>query len=343
MKIRTPSFWWRPAGLRATLLKPFGALYGAITGYRMKKPARHKAEHPVVCIGNFVSGGAGKTPVALEVARLLGKCGLPPAFLTRGYGGRLAGPVEVDPERHNAGDVGDEPLLLARTAHTVVSRDRKAGAQKLAEGETAVIVMDDGFQSRGLAKTVSLVVVDGQVGVGNGACLPAGPLRAPLDIQIPHADAVILLGEGAAGEAVAKTVRAHGKPVFRATLEPVGETLEALRGRRVLAYAGIGRPEKFVATLTDLGAEVSLLWGFADHQAFRGEDAAAIRAKAKANGLLPVTTEKDAVRLAGAAHDECRKLAEESLVVPVVCRFEDEAEFLAFLSSRLGPSQESES
>jgi tetraacyldisaccharide 4'-kinase len=170
--------------LTATLLRPAAALYGAVAAARLRRPGV-TAEVPVICVGNFTAGGAGKTPAALALAQLLREADHRPAFLTRGYGGRLPGPVRVDPERHGAGDVGDEPLLLARQHPTVVSRDRPAGARLCVEGGASVVVMDDGLQTRRLAKTLSVAVVDGAGGLGNGLCLPAGPLRAPLDAQWP--------------------------------------------------------------------------------------------------------------------------------------------------------------
>src|SRR5690348_2940661 len=164
--MREPAFWWRKPGLAASLLAPLGALYGAVAARRMRRLGQ-RARAPVVCIGNLTVGGAGKTPTAIAAAQALREAGAKPAFLTRGYGGRLAGPVAVAPT-HDAADVGDEPLLLARVAPTVVARDRVAGAIAAVEAGADVIVMDDGFQNPALAKDLSLLVVDGRRGIGNG-------------------------------------------------------------------------------------------------------------------------------------------------------------------------------
>ena len=204
---------------------------------------------PVVCIGNPTVGGAGKTPAALTVARMLAADGETPVFLTRGYGGRLAGPVRVDPLQHRAADVGDEPLLLARAHATVVARDRVARARRRRwRRAPSVIVMDDGFQNPSLAKDFSVLVVDGRRGIGNGRTIPAGPLRAPLGAQLDRAQALIVVGEGAAAS-VMDEARKRALPVFGARLAPDAAFIASLAGKRVLAFAGIGDPEKFFATL----------------------------------------------------------------------------------------------
>ncbi|PLX36168.1 MAG: tetraacyldisaccharide 4'-kinase [Hyphomicrobiales bacterium] len=334
MNVRTPSFWWRPAGLLSTLLAPLGLPYGFVTTSRMRRKARHRSSVPVICVGNFVAGGAGKTPVAIAIGALLTTRGKMPAFLSRGYRGTLAGPVEVATGTHSAAEVGDEPLLLARAGRTVVAADRKAGADAIGTAPGTVIVMDDGFQSPTLAKTLSLVVVDGAVGIGNGACVPAGPLRAPLAAQLPRADAIVILGTGDAGEEFAIRAAAARKPVFHATLVP-DEAARSLAGKKVLAYAGIGRPEKFVTTLQALGADVVALKAFPDHHGFSEADARELLAEADRLGALLVTTQKDAVRLSGATQDALRRLHAESTVVSVSCRFEDAAALADFVLSRL--------
>jgi len=277
---------------------------------------------PVVCIGNFTAGGAGKTPTALAVARLLIESGERPIFLTRGYGGCLAGPVRVDPTRHGAHDVGDEPLLLARTAPTIVARERPAGARLAVESGASVIVMDDGLQNSSVAKDVSIAVVDGQTGVGNGLCLPAGPLRAPLYAQWPHINIVVLIGAG--GEAVAREAAERGKRVVRARLEPDPDVAARLRGRRVLAFAGIGRPEKFFSTMEACGASIALRRAFPDHHPFAASELAALAAAAEADGLDLVTTEKDFVRIE-TAPAALRAYAARITPVPVRLAAEDDA------------------
>ncbi len=295
--MRMPGFWRDPPALTARLLQPLGALYGAITSARMRREGE-AAALPVICIGNFTAGGAGKTPTALAVARMLMEMGERPAFLTRGHKGRLAGPVTVDPARHDFRDVGDEPLLLAQAATTVLSRDRPAGARLCAELGASVVVMDDGLQNPSLRKDLRLVVVDGGAGVLNGLCLPAGPLRAPLEAQWPFVDALVVMGEGAAGEALAKEARSRGKPVFEARLAPDPEVAASLANQRVLAFAGIGRPEKFFATLEQCGARIVHREAFPDHHAFSAGEIAKLRERAAREGLRLVTSCKDLVRIA---------------------------------------------
>lgn len=295
--MRPPGFWRRDApSLAARLLQPVGFAYGAAAGWRMGR-AGGPAPVPVLCIGNFTLGGAGKTPTALALARLLQAEGRHPAFLSRGYGGRLTGPVRVDPARHDAAEVGDEPLLLARAAPTVVARDRPAGARLAAAEGADIVIMDDGLQNPSLAKDLSLAVVDAETGIGNGLCFPAGPLRAPLPAQWRRVDALVLIGEGGPGEAVAREAARNGKPVLGARLAPDRATADGLRGRRVLAFAGIGRPEKFFAALEACGAVVVRRRAFPDHYPYRAADIQGVMAEAAEAGLLTVTTEKDRVRL----------------------------------------------
>ncbi len=297
--MRAPAFWWRARpSLLARLLRPPGLIYGAVAGRRMRKPGG-RAPLPVVCIGNFTAGGAGKTPTAQAVAALLGAAGERPAFLSRGYGGRLSGPVRVEPH-HRAADVGDEPLLLARTGPAIVSRDRKAGARLARQIGATVLVMDDGLQNPSLLKDCAIAVVDGAAGIGNGLTIPSGPLRAPMGAQWPAVDAVLVIGDGAAGDAVAREARRRGKPVFRARLAPDPVQAEALRGRRLLAFAGIGRPEKFFDTLRACGATLAATRSFPDHHPYTAADLAGLRDEAARQGLQAVTTEKDFVRIAGA-------------------------------------------
>jgi tetraacyldisaccharide 4'-kinase len=216
--LKAPDFWWREPGLAAQALAPLSRLYGAIAAHRMARPGV-RAAVPVICVGNVTVGGAGKTPTALALAAMLAEMGRRPFVLMRGYGGRLPGPVRVEPERHGPADVGDEALLLARAAPTIVSRDRPTGAALAVAQGADVILMDDGLQNPSLAKDLTLAVFDGAVGVGNGLCLPAGPLRAPLAAQWPRIDAAIVIGNGAPGDAVAAQA-GLSVPVFRAALRP---------------------------------------------------------------------------------------------------------------------------
>lgn len=290
--MKAPTFWFfaRPTPA-ARALRPLSALYGALAARRMARPGQRVAAR-VVAIGNFVAGGAGKTPTARALARLLQADGAHVAFLSRGYGGRVgAGPARATGA--DASLFGDEPLLLAESAPTYVGADRVGAARRaIAEGADA-LVLDDGLQSRRIEPDLAIAVVDGASGVGNGLCLPAGPLRAPLAAQLAHVDALIVIGAGAAGEAVAAA--AQPKPVFRARLAP-HDSARALCGRRTVAVAGIGRPEKFFATLAGIGADVVARHAFADHHAYTGADIAPIARAAAEAGAVLATTEKDAVR-----------------------------------------------
>jgi tetraacyldisaccharide 4'-kinase len=294
--MRAPAFWWRRPGLLAALLAPLGWLYGAITLRRMRRPGTD-CGIPVICVGNFVAGGAGKTPTAIALAGLLVQRGETPFVLMRGYGGRLPGPVEVHPEHHAARAVGDEPLLMARHARTVIARDRVAGASLSRALGASVIVMDDGLQNPALTKRLRLAVVDGASGVGNGLCLPAGPLRAPLAAQLGEVDAVLVIGPGEAGAAVAAQATARGLPVLGARLEPEAGAVARLSGQAVLAVSGIGRPEKFAATLREAGARIVAERAFGDHHPYTPDDVAALVAEAALYDSLVATTEKDMVKL----------------------------------------------
>lgn len=293
--IRTPAFWQRPeAGLRARMLAPLGRLYGAATARAMSEPGLDVGV-PVITVGNFVAGGAGKTPTVIALARLLASSGERPAFLSRGYGG--APPLEaVAVSDQSARVVGDEPLLLARVAPTFVGPMRvRAAHLALKTVRPSVLICDDGLQSRAIEPTLSFAVVDARVGVGNNLCVPAGPLRAPLAQQIAHIDALVLVGSGDAGEAVAARVEARGKPCFYADIEPAWAA-RSLAGERVIAFAGIGMPQKFFAMLEEIGARVIATRSFPDHHPYRAREIERLQARARAERATLVTTEKDAVR-----------------------------------------------
>jgi tetraacyldisaccharide 4'-kinase len=294
--MREPAFWWRPG--TGSLLGPLARLYGVAAALRLHLQGRSVGV-PVICLGNLTIGGAGKTPAALAVARLLLAAHERPFFLSRGYGGRLRGPVRVNPAHHSAADVGDEPLLLARLAPTIVARNRIDGAMAAVFDGAGVIVMDDGFQNASLAKDLSILLVDGRRGVGNGQIIPAGPLRAPLETQISCAHGLIVVGPPAGAAAVAEIARRRGLPIFHGRLIPDRDVLAALKGRRVLAFAGIGDPQKFFATLEEAGIDVAERAGFADHHRYTAAEAQALVARAEAANLVLLTTEKDAARLAG--------------------------------------------
>ncbi len=235
--MREPGFWHGPSSWKSHLLRPLGALYGAVAAKRLQNKGMD-AGIPVLCVGNYHVGGAGKTPTVLALAKLLRELGETPVVLSRGYGGKLRGPVKVDPVRHAASDVGDEPLMLAGQLPVVVARKRADGVPLARAQGASVILMDDGFQSPVIAKDASLIVIDGSRGVGNGQVLPAGPLRAPLRPQLARTDALIIVGNGNAAEAVAADIAAQGKPVLRAHLKPDEAQAAALRGQ---ARAGLRR------------------------------------------------------------------------------------------------------
>jgi tetraacyldisaccharide 4'-kinase len=320
-----PAFWWRDGSPFAGLLAPLAAAYGTIAARRLMQPGA-RARVPVVCIGNLTVGGSGKTPTAIAVARALQAAGATPAFLTRGYGGRLAGPVAVAPA-HGAAEIGDEPLLLARVAPTIVARDRRAGAAAAIAAGADTIVMDDGFQNPALAKDFSLVVIDGRRGIGNGNVFPAGPLRAPLAAQLARAQALLVVeAPSAAANGVLAAGRACGLPVLNARLVPDAAAVASLAGRRVLAFAGIADPEKFFATLTAAGIPPAATRRFPDHHRFSAAQAAELIAAAERDGLALVTTEKDAARMQGDAGRGAAlaALAARAVPFPVRLMFDDE-------------------
>jgi tetraacyldisaccharide 4'-kinase len=249
-----PAFWHRPSSLTSRLLTPLAAIYGAVAARRMAR-AGMAAGLPVICVGNYHVGGAGKTPTVLALVDMLRQLGEQPCVLSRGYGGSMRGPLRVDAERHIAAEVGDEPLMMAAHAPVVVARDRIAGAGLIREQSASVIVMDDGFQNPALRKDMSLIVIDARRGLGNGRVFPAGPLRAPLSPQLARTDALLVIGEGAAADSVTR-IAPRGVPMWRAHLAPDPDTVAALRGRRVLAFAGIGDPGRFFNTLRANGIEV---------------------------------------------------------------------------------------
>ena len=330
--MREPAFWWREGSHASALLTPLVTVYAAIATWRLARPG-WRPGIPVVCIGNLTVGGAGKTPTALTVARMLARAGERPVFLSRGYGGALAGPLVVDPARHRAREVGDEPLLLARTAPTIVARDRIKGAG--IAGGASVIVMDDGFHNPSLAKDFSVLVVDARRGIGNGRVIPAGPLRAPLDAQLARAHALVVVGNSARGCAVAEMARDRDIPVLRASLRADTAFIAGLAGRRVLAFAGIGDPQKFFATLAEAGVALATTRSFADHHRYTHPEATALCEEAERDGLALVTTEKDLARLSG----EEQPLSARARALPVTLVFEDEARFESLLLERLAAAR----
>lgn len=294
--MKAPDWWEAPVRAPALALAPVGLLYGLATAARMRLVPGHDPGVPVICVGNFTLGGAGKTPVTIAFARRLVAMGRRPVVLSRGYGGRITSPRRVDTSTDNAEVVGDEPLLLARHAPVIVGADRVAAAALAMRAGADVILMDDGLQNPSLRKSLSVAVVDGASGLGNGLVFPAGPLRAPLALQFPLVDAVIMIGTGRAGAAAARRAESARIPVHAAELTPRPEA-RALAGLPVLGFCGIGRPDKFRATLTAIGADVVAFRAFADHHPYAATEAEALVREAATRGLTLVTTEKDHVRL----------------------------------------------
>lgn len=330
--MREPAFWHAPASSPASwlsgLLTPLAAVYGEIAATRMRR-AGVDVGIPVLCVGNYHVGGAGKTPTTLSLIALLRASGETPIVLSRGYGGRLRGPVRVDPARHTAADVGDEPLMMARLVSVVIARDRVAGAALARSTGAGVIVMDDGFQNPAVTKDACLIVIDGDRGLGNGRVLPAGPLRAPLPAQLERTDALVVIGDGGAADAVSATVAARGGAVFRARLKPDDADVAALRGSRVLAFAGIGDPARFFRTLRSAGVDVVGEESFPDHHRYAIADLDALAGRARRDALTLVTTQKDFVKL--------RAMPQAADIVPftVTLMFDDDAAIRAFVAERL--------
>jgi tetraacyldisaccharide 4'-kinase len=295
--MRAPRFWSNPPerpGLLARLLAPLAWLWALAARRRLRGPSERLGV-PVVCVGNLTAGGAGKTPTVIALLERLRSRGLAAHVVTRGHGGSLAGPVRVDERRHRAAEVGDEPLLLAAFAPVWVGRDRAAAGRAAAAAGADVIVMDDGFQNPSLAKDLSIVVVDAGFGFGNGRVMPAGPLREPVAAGLARADLLLVIGP-AAERAAFRARWPLSLPVAEGALEPLPTGMD-WAGLRAVAFAGIGRPEKFFASLRALGVELAAAHGFADHAPYGRAILARLEAEARAKHAQLVTTEKDAVRL----------------------------------------------
>ncbi len=316
----TPPFWFEKAGPKAWLLWPLSWMYSRAAALKMHAKPSGSVDVPVLCIGNFVAGGGGKTPTALAMAKQVTEMGYNPGFLSRGYGGRISGPAQVELDKHNAHDVGDEPLLLARAAPTVISSDRLTGARKLVEIGVDFIIMDDGFQNPRLLKDYNLVVVDAKRGAGNGFAMPAGPLRVNLKDQLRLADGVLIIGQQDGAVSVVRQAAKSGCPVYQADMKMLDKA--KWKGKWVLAYAGIADPSKFFDGLRSVGADLAQIKSFGDHHFFTRDDVTELLDRAKLMKAQLVTTTKDFVRLMGMG-EAAERLAKASEIVKIEVVFEN--------------------
>ncbi len=295
MGAKAPPFWWQPPGTKALALAPAAAAYAAVARRRLRNAPRVPVGLGVVCVGNLTVGGSGKTPVAIALAKAADRMGLKPGFLSRGHGGRLRHPTLVEHGSATEALAGDEPALLARHAPVAVAADRAAGAGLLVEAGCDVAIMDDGFQSARILMDHALLVVDAAFGIGNGRVLPAGPLRAAVRDQLAFADSILRLGAGSAADGVVRMAARAGKPVHTASVAPADP--ERLAGRRFVAFAGIGHPEKFFRSVRAAGGEIVEARAFPDHHPFSQWEIRDLMAEARGRHVALVTTAKDAARL----------------------------------------------
>ncbi|MEO0392764.1 MAG: tetraacyldisaccharide 4'-kinase [Pseudomonadota bacterium] len=328
IRFATPSFWYEPPGLRARLLAPLGAIYGHVTVSRLRKAPAIPSHPPVICIGNLTAGGGGKTPSTIALHRLLGRQDA--HFLTRGHGGKLPGPVMVDPEHHTASNVGDEPLLLAQQAPCWVARDRAAGLQAAKAAGAGLVIMDDGLQNPTVNPAIRLLAVKGEMGFGNGGMIPAGPLREPLDHGLKRVDAMLCIGPMTHHSLRDLT---FDKPIFAARYVPDHDALAAIKGKSCVAFAGIARPDSFFSMLREHGVELADTIAFPDHHHLTTNEWRALTqrivTKHTSADTVLVTTEKDWVRLPPDQRAQAHP-------VPITLEWENPSAMIGFITDHKG-------
>lgn len=317
--MKTPSHW-NDKNIIAMLLRPFGWIYGGVTALRLKLIKPQKAAVPVICVGNLTAGGTGKTPVSISLAKLLKRNSVKPFFVTRGYGG-TSSDVIVDPKKHSANDVGDEPLLLNEVAPVVVNHNRYRGALKAEQHGAQCIIMDDGFQNPSLHKDLSLLVVDGGYGFGNNLCIPAGPLREFKHCGLKRADALIVIGSD--DHNITKQIK--NIPVFYGKIVPIKPQNTS---KSIIAFAGIGRPDKFYNSLKEVGFHLLKKIDFPDHHFYEEYELNKIITKAQTLNTEIYTTSKDYVKIPLALRHHFK-------VLEIEIEWEDEKELESFILSSL--------
>lgn len=330
--MRAPNFWYQRTGVAARLLTPLAALYAFGTARRLRREPKHRPSIPVICVGNINAGGTGKTPTVIALAQYLQDTGSNPHIVSRGYGGNLEGPLKVDERRHSAKDVGDEPLLLSSFATTWIARDRSLGVAMAEKAGANVILLDDGHQNPDIPKDLSIVVVDARRGFGNGHVIPAGPLREPVQSGLDRTDLVALIGtEQERQQFLSETQLHKATPILQGELIPLATGMP-WAGMRVLAFAGIGHPEKFFETLRRLGAEVIRGVALTDHQALSDGLLKRLEREAKLRVAQLVTTEKDAARLPPS-------FRQKVITLPVRLQFPDKTPLKEALSENITTKQ----
>lgn len=317
-----PPFWWHKNSWQGYMLSPAAYIYGKIAAKRMDMTASAKVNVPVICVGNFVVGGAGKTPTVHMLANYARSQGYKVGILSRGHGGAITTPTVVQLDKHNSHDVGDEALLHALKSTTVIATNRVAGAELLLEQDCTIIIMDDGFQNPSLHKDFNLVAIDAKRGLGNGFAMPAGPMRVPFKHQLFHTDAMFITGKGDAGDSAIRKAARAGKPVFHSSVKVLDK--KQYKDQKAFAFAGIADPSKFFDTLEEIGVDVVARQNFGDHHVFTEDECADLIDRSKQQELQLFTTEKDAARLKGMGEAQ-EKVYELSQVVRIALKPEDPA------------------